>query len=336
MRLAPFAAVAVFGILLAVSAGRLPGHFAIALVIAGAGALLVYLYFYQVDESRRKWAPQDGQPELTIYHSEMRHREIDRIRRYFLEDETEIHWITHRHTIFLVAKIWLPCLVAVASLALAAAVGNVHISAPHHSGTASKAAKQPSSTLPAVKPALPGGHGSGVPAAKIHIPSKVTIPWWVIALPAVGCLLVILFQWAAWSCWYFIVTNRRVIVLERPYSAFPFMNGDDKPFTWALIKNAEIDGSDFQRRWGLASISISTYLQPPEDDAIKGLVGLPHPDEIAGLVNGLVPEHGSLDEGSSEMRELNANIRELTETLRLAHGLPSSATPRTEWPTQET
>jgi hypothetical protein len=331
-RLAPSGGLAAFFslfVVLLVSAG---GHPVIALIVAVIGAALTYWYLYHVDEARKKWVPEEWQWRIEVRHSEVRTGEIDRIRRYFTEDETEILWVSHRHVIFLISRIWLPCLLAVGWLFLTAALGNVRIHLPQ-TGKAGNAIRHVITTKTAN-----GHHARPAPQARIHIkqpgsihlPRSLTIPWWIIIVPEFLFVLAALLIWAAWSSWFFVLTNRRVIVLNRPYPILPFMNGQDNPFLWAFIKNAEVYGSVFRRRWGLAVIDISTYLQPPEDDAIKGLTGIPHPDEVAELINKLVPERGSLDDDSAELQK---SVQELTVVIRELPGRLGIEKPREEWPT---
>jgi len=328
---APGGSLLVFAGLIVGLALAIRGHPVVILSLAALGALLAYLYLYHADASRKKWLPEEWQMRIPVRHSEMRPGEVDRIRRYFTEDENEILWISHQHVLFLLSRIWFPCMLAVVWLAFTAFIGDIRI--PLHSDSAGNSIRHYLNAHTQTNPSQP------VPQAKIHIrqpaiihwPHALTLPWWVVVMPAVLFTLVAVLVWAGWSSWYFIVTDRRVIAMQRPYSLLPFMNALNDPFFWSEIDNAEIRGSDFRRRWGLAVIDISTKLQGSEDWAIKNILGLPHPDEVAELINHQVQEH----KVALENDDLRQSMVELTSAIRELPGRLGIQRPQDDWPTQE-
>jgi hypothetical protein len=269
--------------------------------------------------------------QIPVRHSEMRPSEVDRIRRYFTEDEKEVLLVSHQHVLFLLSRIWLPCVLAVVWLAFTAFIGDIRI--PLHADSAGNSIRR---YLDSHTQSTPN---RSVPQARIHVrqpvaihwPHTLTLPWWVIVTPALLFALVAVLVWAGWSSWYFIVTDRRVIAMQRPYSLLPFMNALNDPFFWSEIDNAEVRGSDFRRRWGLAVIDISTKLQGSEDWAIKNILGLPHPDEVAELINKQVLEH----KAALENDDLQRSMVELTTAIRELPGRLGIQDPHGDWPTQE-
>lgn len=299
----------------------LPGHLAAALITAAIITLGAYFYLYQVDIAIAKWKPDEWQWKVVIRHSEVRPRDIDRIRRIFIKGEDEILWASHRHIVHLLLRIWLPGLLAVGFAVLAVALGNLRIPLPQHSKAAAQIrhtiTAQGAVNLPSVKKGTkPTGGTRQINIKKpgwLHWPKAITIPWWVWLWPSGIFLLFALMLWVAWTSWYILVTNKRLIVLERPFAAFPFMEGDDKPFFLSDVKNAEVSGSLFRRRWGMAVMDVSTYLQPEEDGAIKNIWGLPHVENVAELVNRLVQENKSTMEGVPDpvFGDLTQEVRKL-------------------------
>jgi hypothetical protein len=343
-----------FALFLISAEALLPRYPLVALVAALIPTALIGIWLYLADSRYQKQIPTTTQFRTPVRNQRMGHRSVYRILHY-LEDDEEVLDVRHRSLLWLARQIWGPLVLALLLLAVSIALTVVssiplpqHLNLPKPAGKTATTTSKPA-TIPIQKPELPNSRALKAASKqlhqRIHWPKSITISWWIPLIPLglmILPLLVVFRRWVYWVCYYFMVTTKRVHVIEEVFAILPFTKGSHDPFSLSDIKKANVEGSEADIKWGRATLSIATLMQGDEEESVHGIVGLANADDLEVLINDNVKRvreatedvHAQqTQEHVTALKENTVAQRELAATIRELFPKPEGAS--SEAPTQE-
>jgi len=260
----------------------------LALLLMAAIGGLAALYFYAVEQTRRKRLPAEWQVN-EVEHKNLWNVSARRARHISHrligkpgdpDREDQVWLLTRQKKLVLLIRILLPLLMAAIFFGVSLVFGDVSLTLPHHQQPT------PKHQIPDIKPAF--GPKNNPLNLGWHFPT--VIPWWFWVLLGLLCLVFAWYLSLDWQSRFMMVTNRRFYLFREPPVYLPMMAEEDHPLPLIRVNEPEVLGSPIAKVLGLARLSLGTNMQADEDAPFKHMVGWPHPDEIAKIISQLLPD----------------------------------------------
>lgn len=106
--------------------------------------------------------------------------------------------------------------------------------------------------------------------------------WWVWVLAAVVVLLTGALIYAIWKSYTILISDNYVAIMEVPPRWMFVLDEDVQAFENESLRDAIVVNKSFISRmfrgWGWATVTVPTYLQREEDEALRGIKTVPEPE----------------------------------------------------------